>query len=235
MHTTTLIIKTKFSYRCRVTCPQNDYQLPYISNKGKTLGGHSVLFWYFLPFCITSKAWTAITMSTATWHTEISLSRSTAMLAYTSVFNLPLLHFHYNFLRSTLFEPANSISLHHFFLCLQSPCHHTANTKPTNCNPMPTARHLTSFKGKEYCGSLGTQTHQWQFLHTLLYQNRNHQLYGGSVTNKLRTKLEEFFLCLKHQLQTFRQNSFINQGSYYKLCLQPTACNLWQCPKTLCQ
>jgi hypothetical protein len=74
--------------------------------------------------------------------------------------------FSYNFLRSTLFKPRNYLSLHHSFLCLGKPCHLTANATTTDPNVCSTVHKL--FQGSR------------QFLHTLLYQNRNNQLNAGS-------------------------------------------------------
>jgi len=60
--------------------------------------------------------------------------------AQTHVFILTAFHFYiysYHFWRFTLFKPGNSLSLHHSFPCLGSPCHATANAKPTDFNPVP--------------------------------------------------------------------------------------------------
>jgi hypothetical protein len=44
--------------------------------------------------------------------------------------------FGYNFLRSTLLKPGNSLSLHHSFLCPGTPCHPTANLQPNPCGTL---------------------------------------------------------------------------------------------------
>jgi hypothetical protein len=95
---------------------------------------------------------------------------------YISLTSFHFYIFSYNFLRSTLFKTCNSLSLHHSFLCLRSPCHPIANTKQSLFNPLPTALYICCFKGSEYHDSLGIRSHQRQFLHALLYQNKNNPL-----------------------------------------------------------
>jgi hypothetical protein len=141
--------------------------MQHVSSNTVLGGGHSVPFWsFFIPLKLNCCS--HVYSNTVHWDTtlkehshaclHICLQPSTYKpssypCTYLNAFYFYI--FSYSFLRSTLFEPASSLSLHHSFLCLQSPCHHTANAKPTDFNPMPTALHLTSFRGKQYCDSLG--------------------------------------------------------------------------------
>jgi len=131
-----------------------------------------------------SEASTTVAMSTATQYTDIPLCSSTALLTYTSVFK-PLLRssalthvlsltafcfyiLTYNFLRSTPLNP-------HF-------------PSPSTLLPLPwvtlsphvlqhkaTAISIICFRASDFQHSHGIWTCQWQFLHTLLYQNRYNQ------------------------------------------------------------
>ena len=62
---------------------------------------------------------------------------------YVSLTSFHFYIFLYNFLRSTLFKPCDSLSLHHPFLCLGSPCHRTASAQPTHSNnPLPIVQYV---------------------------------------------------------------------------------------------
>ena len=83
---------------------------------------------------------------------------------------LPLSNFHSQIPNIYTFETWYSLFLCHSFLCLGSPCHPNSNAKPNGFKTMPTALCMTWFRGSEYQDSLGIWSHQWQFLHTMLYQ-----------------------------------------------------------------
>jgi hypothetical protein len=116
------------------------------------------------------------------WPTSLSSTISLEALLRPMYFSLTAFHsyiFSYNFQTPTLFKPDNSLSLHHSF----------HNSKPSDFNPMPTALYKSCFKGSEYHDSLSIQTQQWQFLHTLLYQNRHYQLNAVTLTTTLTTNM----------------------------------------------
>jgi hypothetical protein len=96
-------------------------------------------------FTAISKASNAVDIATATRHTDtiqpakpscpthLSSTLYLEALLTPKYLSLTAFHFYifgYNFLSSTLLKPGNSLSLHHFFLCLGTPCHHTAMAKP---------------------------------------------------------------------------------------------------------
>ena len=122
------------------------------------------------------------------WPTSLSSTIYLEALLRLMYFSLTALHYYifsYNSWTPTLFKPDNSLSLHHSF----------HNAKPSDFNPMPKAFYISCFKGSEYHDSLGIQT-QWEFLHTLLYQNRNYQLDAVTLTTTLTINLWIFSVVL---------------------------------------
>ena len=82
-----------------------------------------------------------------------------------------LIAFHFYIQDLTIYTSQTMVIPFSATLRFGTTCDPTTNARPTHCNPLPTALYICCFRGPEYHDSLGTWSHQWQFLHTLLYQD----------------------------------------------------------------